>query len=304
MEAQRIATVNPQRCLGCGQCVRVCLDKIFSIEQGVAVARNATCLGCGHCVAACPAGAVTMPHGDLWSQEFVHFTPHEDWLPHGGGDAAQLVRLMRSRRSCRNYQERPVERTLLEDLIRIGISAPSGTNSQLWSFTVFPSREAVLSLATPIKDFFGRLNATAARGWLRTMLKWVGKSDLDHYYHTYYSAVQAALDAWEHDAEDRLFHGAQAAILVGSRPGASCPAEDALLATQNILLGAHDLGLGTCLIGYAVAALQHCPRIKESVGMPRKEPVYAVIALGWPNESYVRVADRRKPSIRWVEPPA
>jgi len=32
---------------------------------------------------------------------------------------------------------------MLEDLIKIGITAPSGTNSQAWTFTVLPTRTAV-----------------------------------------------------------------------------------------------------------------------------------------------------------------
>ncbi len=51
--------------------------------------------------------------------------------------------------------------------------------------------------------------------------------------------------------KDLLFHGAPAAIIVASKEEASCPSEDSLLATQNILLGAHSLGLGTCLVGFA-----------------------------------------------------
>ncbi|MEZ4578721.1 MAG: nitroreductase family protein [Desulfobacterales bacterium] len=39
------------------------------------------------------------------------------------------------RRSCRNYKETPVPASVLEDLVRIGITAPSGTNSQMWTFT-------------------------------------------------------------------------------------------------------------------------------------------------------------------------
>jgi nitroreductase len=76
--------------------------------------------------------------------------------------------------------------------------------------------------------------------------------------------------------------------------------EDALLATQNILLGAHSMGLGTCLVGFAVAALQKDPDIKATLGIPPHEPVYSVIALGHPDETYVHQAGRKKPLMRWV----
>ncbi|MBM4372879.1 MAG: nitroreductase family protein, partial [Deltaproteobacteria bacterium] len=85
-----------------------------------------------------------------------------------------------------------------------------------------------------------------------------------------------------------------AVILVGSSPGASCPAEDALLASQNILLAAHAMGYGTCLIGFVVEAMRSDPRIARVLGIPREERVHAVIALGRSAERYRRAAGRRK----------
>jgi nitroreductase len=164
-----------------------------------------------------------------------------------------LVQLMASRRSCRNFTDQPVERDVLEDLIKIGITAPSGTNSQSWTFTILPTRKAVTTLAEHIASFFGRLNTAAERTLFRLFLKLIGKGELDAYYRGYYQKVKEALEEWHESGKDRLFHGSTAAILVGSKPGASCPAEDSLLATQNILLAAHSMGLGSCLIGYAVA---------------------------------------------------
>lgn len=300
-DAVNCAKVDQDACIGCSLCETVCLDGIFTIADGKAQARQENCLACGHCVAACPSGAVTMSHGDAWSQDYQYFEAREKWLPFGEGDTAELVRLLRSRRSCRNFKEREVPRELLEDLVRIAITAPSGTNSQLWSFTLLPTRQWVLRLATPIKAFFQKLNRTAEKAWLRAGLKLVGKGELDDYYRGYYPKVKEAMRQWEEEGVDRLFHGAPAAIVVGMRPGASCPAEDAMLATQNLLLGAHTLGVGTCLIGYAVAAVHNAPKIKDAVDIPRDEAVYAVIALGWPAERYAFVTDRRKPLVRFVE---
>jgi nitroreductase len=76
--------------------------------------------------------------------------------------------------------------------------------------------------------------------------------------------------------------------------------EDALLATQNILLGAHSIGLGTCLVGFAVAAMQKDKSLKVALDIPPNEPVYSVIALGHPDETYLRPAGRKKPLVRWV----
>ena len=259
------------------------------------------CMHCAHCAAVCPADAVHVAGLDMWAQAFENFHFGGDRrMPPGCFDTPQLVSLMRSRRSCRNFLDTPVDIRNLEDLVRIGITAPSGTNSQKWTFTILPDRQIVLRLGMAIGRFFERLNRLAGNRMLRGTLKLMGRFQLDDYYREHHDSVRDALVEWKTGGIDRLFHGATAAILVGSEHGASCPMEDALLATQNILLGAHSMGLGTCLIGFAAAAMQKDPTIKQTLGIPKREPVYAVIALGYPDEVYRRPAGRKKPLVRWV----
>ena len=42
------------------------------------------------------------------------------------------------------------------------------------------------------------------------------------------------------------------------------------------------MGLGTCLIGFTVAALEKEPSLKTACGIARDERVHAAVALGWP----------------------
>lgn len=291
--------IDPERCTGCGLCVRVCPAGTLSIRDGKAEVNGSRSMGCGHCQAVCPAGAVRVEGLAAEAGGFETFRTEEQWLPPGRFDVGLLVQLMRSRRSCRNYQARPVARELLTDLVRVAITAPSGTNSQKWTFTVLASREEVVALGEQVATFFERLNRLAVRPLVRLFSLLFGGDALGRYYREHFRTTAAALRAWREEGRDHLFHGATAAILVGSRPGASCPAEDALLAAQNLLLAAHAMGLGSCLIGYVVEAMKRDPAIKESAGIPADEPVYAVIALGWPDERYQRVSGRRWPVVRF-----
>jgi nitroreductase/Pyruvate/2-oxoacid:ferredoxin oxidoreductase delta subunit len=298
--------IDRDRCIGCGACVAVCPSETLSLKDGKAVVRGAHSLSCGHCEAVCPEAAVSVRALQNDSLDFQTFSQRKAWLAPGAMDIADLVQLMRSRRSCRNYRNRPVPPSVLQDLVRIGLTAPSGSNCQPWSFTLLPTRQAVIHLGDLIAAFFRRLNRTADRRLLRQTLKWIGRRDLDFYYRNYRDAVAEALNAWERSGRDVLFHGAPAAILVGVRPGAACPAEDALLATQNILLGAHAMGLGTCLIGFAVSAFKNDPGIREQLNIPPGESVRAVIALGYPDrkEVYQRLPGRKALISRVWEPRA
>jgi nitroreductase/NAD-dependent dihydropyrimidine dehydrogenase PreA subunit len=294
--------IDQERCIGCGECVRVCPSQTLEMQDGKATVTGTRSLGCGHCVAVCPVEAVRVEALDPDSFRFHTFSPRTDWMPYGACDPAELVRLMASRRSCRCFEPRSVERLLLEDLVKIGATAPSGTNSQSWTFTILPSRAAVLNLGQAIGASFKRLNRMAANPVLRNSLRLIGRPELADYYRDYHQTVAEALADWEERGLDRLFHGATAAIIVGSAPGGSCPAEDALLAAQNILLGAHALGLGTCLIGFAVSAMAKDARIKDLLSIPREETVHAVIAIGHPAVAYQRLTGRKKAVSRFVEP--
>ena len=300
MEEDRIE-IDRDLCNGCGLCVSVCPTGTISLRDGKAVVSGGKSLLCGHCAAACPHGAVRVTAIDEEMSRYKTFSREGTWLPPGKFNTSGLVQLMASRRSCRCFTDQPVGRDTLEDLIKIGITAPSGTNSQCWTFTVLPTRKAVTALAELIASYFGQLNTTAEKTMLRLFLKLIGKGDLDAYFRGYYRKVKEALEAWHGSGKDRLFHGSTAAIVVGSRPGASCPAEDALLATQNILLAAHSMGLGSCLIGYAVAAMKKDPSIQRSVGIPSEEEIHAVIALGYTDEVYQRIAGRKNVTPRYFE---
>ena len=47
------------------------------------------------------------------------------------------------------------------------------------------------------------------------------------------------------------------------------------------------MGLGTCLIGFAVAAMKHDADIRGQLGIPPGESLRAVIALGYPGREEI-----------------
>lgn len=288
--------IDQTRCTACGLCIRLCPSDALGLVHGKTGLVKESCIGCGHCLALCPVQAVEMDHGAA-APTFSGFgePPH---VQPGGIDPALVAGLMLSRRSQRDFDEQPVPLESLRDLVAYAVTAPSGTNSQRWTFTLLKDRAAVLRLAAPIRDFFAKLNSMADNPVLPTLMRLVGRPELAVYKRDYRDSVAKALAEWEATGRDRLFHHAPAAILVGSKPGASCPAEDALLATQNLCLGAHALGLSTCLIGYAVAAIKEETKVKAALGLPADETVHAVIAVGYGRAKFQRPAVRRTPLVR------
>lgn len=67
----RVAVVDPQKCVGCLTCVRICPFHVPSVQAsltgvgeitGAAYIETAVCQGCGSCVSECPAQAIELMH--------------------------------------------------------------------------------------------------------------------------------------------------------------------------------------------------------------------------------------------------
>lgn len=293
-----LVSIDKEICTGCGSCVEICPYRALKLIDTSAEYVLGSCFLCGHCFAICPVKAVRIPSlsptEGLGSIRNCEKGSRRQVLP------LDLFELMRTRRSCRNYTAEPTDLQILKDLVKIGTTAPSGTNSQSWNFMILPSRDDVKELGGMVGDYFRKLNRQAESRLLRLFVKVFGNDALGRYYRNHYTSVSEALKEWDSKGNDRLFHGATSAILVTGKRGASCPGEDALLATQNILLSAHSMGIGTCLIGFVVEAMKRDASISRRMEMPEDEQVYAVIALGHPAVTFLRPVGRKEVVPRLV----
>jgi Fe-S-cluster-containing hydrogenase component 2 len=57
--------VDPEKCVGCGTCLDICVFVGRNLIDGKAVVDQERCVGCGRCVKVCPNGAISIIIDDL-----------------------------------------------------------------------------------------------------------------------------------------------------------------------------------------------------------------------------------------------
>jgi nitroreductase len=157
-----------------------------------------------------------------------------------------------TRRSVRAYKDTLVDKATIEKLFDAASKAPSARNSQPWAFGVIQDKAILKSIADRSKEFLRK--------------EW-GEENMPPYFQ---------------DPEFNIFYTASTLLLILCKPDGFHAISDCALAAQNLMLMAHDMGLGTCWIGLSQGFL-NTPEAKRELGIPENFVVAAPIIVGWPD---------------------
>jgi nitroreductase/NAD-dependent dihydropyrimidine dehydrogenase PreA subunit len=259
-------TVDTELCLRDGICVSECPSYLIEMQDGAYPAPVAwaeeICINCGHCVAVCPVGALALRTMSPEQCEKVR----RPLLP----DAAQVAHLLRTRRSIRSFDERPVPQDELARLVEVATYAPSGSNSQPVEWLIIHDTALV------------RQVAPLMLGWLHQ--NW----PMPRLARTFAFAYERGLDV--------VCRGAPHMVIAHTPPGAE---RHGMIAITYLELAAYGAGLGACWCGFADGAIKGSPEIRQAVGLPEGRANAGVLLLGYPRHAYSRVPLRNPARITW-----
>lgn len=60
MGSNFVSVVEPESCIGCGECVDICQVGAIELKEDIAVTNSDYCMGCGNCVSLCPTGSLSL----------------------------------------------------------------------------------------------------------------------------------------------------------------------------------------------------------------------------------------------------
>ena len=176
-----------------------------------------------------------------------------------------------ARRSVRSYKARRVDRTAISILLEAAVRAPTAIHQEPWAFVVIQDKVLLRSLSDQAKPLF---------------VAEAQEKGLEHAGHSF--------DIFSYP-DFNVFYDATTLILICGKTSAPSYAADCWLAAENLMLAACAMGLGTCVIGSALHAL-NTPETKIKLNIPEKFCVVAPIVVGFPDDEITQVL-RKNPVI-------
>ena len=176
-----------------------------------------------------------------------------------------------ARRSVRRYKARKVDRTTISILLEAAVHAPTAIHQEPWAFVVIQDKVLLRSLSDLAKPLF---------------IAEAQEKGLEHAGHSF--------DIFNYP-DFNIFYDATTLILICGRTSAPSFSADCWLAAENLMLAACAMGLGSCVVGSALPAL-NTPETKVLLSIPENFIAVAPIIVGYPDDEIVPVM-RKNPVI-------
>jgi len=179
------------------------------------------------------------------------------------------------RRSVRSYQPERLEQETIESLLHAAIRAPTAMHQEPWRFIVIQDQSLLNHISTIAKPLFQRSLHSSGHAEPHT--------DYDF-----------------SDPKFNIFYGADTLIVIVAQESGHFVEADCWLAAENLMLAATEMGLGTCVIGSAIAAL-NTPDMRKQLKIPQGYVAIAPIIVGVPR-GRTEATPRKDPIVlSWIK---
>lgn len=173
------------------------------------------------------------------------------------------------RHAVRSYKPQTISYEDIHSLLKAAVHAPTAVHEEPWAFAVIENKETLKRLSNDAKETMNEVEHT---------IHVPGRHMSSHF-----------------TPPENIFYNAPALVVIYGKPMGPFVVADCWLAAENLMLAACAKGLGTCVIGLAVAIL-NTPKWKKELGVPDDMTAYAPIIVGVPSGETLSTP-RKEPQI-------
>lgn len=259
--------VDKNRCKQCNACIAEC-------PNGVAITKGSDgypksgddfeerCINCFHCTAVCRNHALSFS-----DRSWEDSAPLNKEL---SINLEQAEQFLKTRRSFRSFKKKPVPRETLSRVMNISRWAPTASNQQPLEWVLVESPEKTREMAQYVIDCFRQQNI-----------------------------MQPLIEAWD-AGYDMILRGAPHLAIAHADSEYAWGPHDSSIALTYLELAANAHKIGSCWAGYLTKAAADYPLIKESLGIPETNTIFAALMLGNPKYKFHSVPERKELKLKWI----
>lgn len=184
----------------------------------------------------------------------------------------EILKNIKSRRSVRSFKDEQIKDGELQAILEAGMYAPSAMNQQCWKFTVVHNQKLLDEISQNSKDVAKQF-------------------DNDH------------IQKLANNEKFHAFYNAPTVIFISGEERAFLSEVDCAAATQNILLAAESIGIGSCWINFAMFAFSgdQGKTFTKQLGIPAGYTPYYSVALGYKRVETLNALPRKEHLVNYVE---
>jgi len=198
----------------------------------------------------------------------------------------KILENIKNRRSIRRYVEDQIKDEELDMIIEAAIYAPTGNNTQPWHFTIIQNKEMIDYLNVEAKKIMANIMENLPDDWF----------SIDEISGTAQKVVKMGRAERVH-----IFHHAPTVIIISGKKDATSTLPDCCAATQNILLAAESLDIGSCWIGIARCSFENQDNIQK-LGIPEGYKPYYAVSLGYKaSNKNVKAPKRNRDVVNYIK---
>ena len=266
--------VDIEKCIHCGQCEKECAAHIIhqNSEKFPHILKEDEkyCLKCQHCLAICPTGAISILGKKPQNSEPIENLPTPE----------QVLKLIQSRRSIRNYKKENLNPDTMNKLKNMLKYSPTGCNHHKLHIAIVENIEIMDKIRNRVNNTIKKLLLSKAI------------SPLAKKFERYKNAFM--------QGKDLIFRDAPHMIVVSSPINAPCANTDPTILLSYFELYAQSLGVGTVWCGFGEKCLKLMPEICEYIGIPQGYKVGYVMLFGPTDTKYQRTTQPQDYQITTV----
>lgn len=175
------------------------------------------------------------------------------------------------RHAVRDYLPEKLDRKIIQGLLEAAVHAPTAMHEEPWSFVIIQNQHVLDRLSQDSKELIlSQQHSKIAKH----LLEIAGSKDF------------------------HIFYNASTLIVIYSKFEGTFVTADCWLAAQNLMLAACAQGLGSCVIGLAVAAL-NTPKWKAELGVASEMTAIAPVIIGIPAGATPAVPRKQPEIVTW-----